>query len=395
MSSSISSHSAMLNSGEIYPDQLLTESQTEAQRENSELFQHASIVTGGAILIVLGIALAQYLTPPALVHWHYILQRLYYVPVAGAGLMLGWRHGLVTAMIAGVFFWFTTANVPSSSDVLDRFLEALVFCMVGILTGGLSDRERERRVQLEQAQSSLEKVHRELKMNFEQMKRADRLSALGHLSAGLAHEIRNPLASIAGASSILQLEPDNATQRGEFLEIIQLECRRLNNLVDHFLDFARPRRPDLGLVAVEDLFDTVSSLATHALRDDRTQIHLETAANLPLVECDAEQIKQVLLNLVLNAVQSMPEGGNVVLSAKGERQAIAIRVRDEGGGIPAEHLDNIFDPFFTLKEAGTGLGLSVAHGIVTQHGGTLRVESSSSRGAQFLVMLPWRQAARP
>jgi signal transduction histidine kinase len=146
---------------------------------------------------------------------------------------------------------------------------------------------------------------------------------------------------------------------------------------------------------MQDLFETVSSLATHALRDERTQIQLETAANLPLVECDSEQIKQVLLNLVLNAVQAMPEGGKVVLSATGERHGIAIRVLDEGGGIPAEHLEHIFDPFFTLKEAGTGLGLSVAHGIVTQHGGTLRVESSSSQGAQFLVMLPWRQEARP
>jgi two-component system, NtrC family, sensor histidine kinase HydH len=394
MSSSISSASAMLNPGEIYPDQLLTEPQAESQRRNFQGTLLVRMLTGGAMLIVLAIALAQYLTPPGLVHWHYILQRLYYVPVAGAGLLLGWRYGLFTALVAGIFFWFTTANVPSSSDILDRFLEALVFCMVGILTGALSDRERERRVQLEQAQLSLEEVHRELKMNFEQMKRADRLSALGHLSAGLAHEIRNPLASIAGASSILQLEPDNATRRSEFLEIIQLECRRLNNLVNHFLDFARPRRPDLGLVAMQDLVDGVSSLATHALRDDRTQIHQDTAANLPLVECDSEQIKQVLLNLVLNAVQSMPEGGNVVISATGERHGIAIRVRDEGGGIPAEHLDHIFDPFFTLKETGTGLGLSVAHGIVTQHGGTLRVESSSSKGAQFLVTLPWRQAAR-
>lgn len=345
-----------------------------------------------AVLAVLAIGIVQRFTPPDLAHWHYILQRLYYIPVAGAGLLLGWRWGLTAALLAGGLFCLTTANVPGSSDMLDRLLECLVFCMVGILTGTLSDRERERRSELEQAKLKLEEVHDELKLNFEQMKRADRLSALGHLSSGLAHEIRNPLASIEGAASILLAEPEDAGKRSEFLEIIQIECRRLNTLLTHFLEFARPRFPDFALIELDQIFDSVASLASHAVRDDRTRICTEIPPNLPKVQCDPEQLKQVLLNLILNAVQAMPEGGTVALSAAPYgRDVLAIRVKDEGHGVPPEHLDHIFDPFFTLKESGTGLGLSVAHGIIDQHGGSLTLESNSGRGAVFLITLPLRQ----
>ncbi|HKD09242.1 MAG TPA: ATP-binding protein [Bryobacteraceae bacterium] len=365
---------------------------TETTRITSPAQARAYRWTAAAFAGVLAIGLVQRFTPPDLAHWHYILQRLYYIPVAGAGLLLGWRWGLTIALLAGGLFCFTTANVPGSSDMLDRLLECLVFCMVGILTGTLSDRERERRSELEQAKSKLEQVHHELKLNFEQMKRADRLSALGHLSAGLAHEIRNPLASIEGAASIVRAEPDNPGRRSEFLEIIQIECRRLNSLLAHFLEFARPRLPDFTLVGLEEIFDSVSSLASHAVRDDRTKIRIEIPPNLPKAQCDPEQLKQVLLNLVLNAVQAMPDGGTVVLSAApGGRDVLAIRVRDEGAGVPQEHLDHIFDPFFTLKEAGTGLGLSVAHGIIDQHGGSLILESNGSKGAVFLITLPLRQ----
>lgn len=342
-----------------------------------------------AMLFIVAIAVIQWVVPPTLVHWHYILQRMYYIPIAGAGLLLGWRTGLLTAVVAAALFWDTAAKVPVSSDGLDRVLESFVFCMVGVLTGALSDRERERRAEMEDAKSRLEAVHQELKINFEQMKRADRLSALGHLSAGLAHEIRNPLASIEGAASILQIEPEDANRRSEFLEIIQIECRRLNKLVAQFLEFAKPRAPNLAPSEMQQILDSVSSLAAHAIRDDKIRILTEIQPDLPPVSCDPEQLKQVLLNLVLNAVQAMSQGGVVVLSAERfGRDQLAIRVRDEGAGVPPEHVEHIFDPFFTLKESGTGLGLSVAHGIVAQHGGMLGLESNTSQGAVFLVTLP-------
>ncbi|MES1256988.1 MAG: histidine kinase dimerization/phospho-acceptor domain-containing protein, partial [Acidobacteriota bacterium] len=326
MSLSLPRASDMLSLEKESSDEIPNDFHLTRQAAKGNGITPAQAWTGVAMLVVLAIALTQHLTPRALAHWHYVLERLYYVPVAGAGLILGWRAGLFTALLSGAFFYVTTARVPGSSDAFDRLLESLIFCMVGILTGVLSDRERERRHELEEAKARIEAVHLELKLNFEQMKRADRLAALGHLSAGLAHEIRNPLASIAGAASIVQLEPDNAGRRREFLEIIQIECHRLNSLVAHFLDFARPRRPDLFIVDIQDVFDSVAILAAHAVRDDRTKIGMEVPPNLPRVECDPEQLKQVLLNLVLNAVQAMPEGGNVLLSASNTRDGLAIRI---------------------------------------------------------------------
>jgi signal transduction histidine kinase len=349
------------------------------------------IMVTRAALVVLLIAFAEYFTPPTMVHWQYILQRAYYIPIAGAGLILGWRAGLLTALLAGACFSWLSSSFPASSDLLDRLLEALIFCMVGILTGALSDRERLRRRELQDANTRLEAAHQEMQNNFERMKRADRLSALGHLSAGLAHEIRNPLASIAGAASIIQTEPENARQRSEFLAIIQIECRRLNNLVMHFLDFARPRPPDFGLTDLRYVLDSVSSLASHGTRNDEIQIRIEVPTDLPAIECDPEQLKQVLLNLVINAMQAMPQGGEVAVSAARMGDRMEIRVRDHGSGIAPEHLDHIFDPFFTLKETGTGLGLPVAHGILSQHGGSLQVQESSPAGTVFLVILPIKQ----
>jgi signal transduction histidine kinase len=344
-----------------------------------------------AALGVLLIAFAQYFTPPTMVHWQYTLQRAYYIPIAGAGLILGWRAGLFTAALAGICFFWLSSTFPGSSDALDRLLEALIFCMVGILTGALSDRERMRRRELQDAKTRLEAVHLEMQRNFEHMKRADRLSALGHLSAGLAHEIRNPLASIAGAASIIKTEPENAKQRSEFLDIIQIECRRLNNLLMHFLDFARPRLPDFGMTDLRGVLEAVLSLASHATRNEDTQIRIEAPYDLPQTECDPEQLKQVLLNLVINAVQAMPSGGEVLVQAQRAGDQVEIRISDHGGGIAAEHLDHIFDPFFTMKESGTGLGLPVAHGIVSQHGGSIQVEKSTPAGTIFLVSLPIQQ----
>ena len=366
---------------------LLDQAETVTPRRGSSQALHVA----RAALGVLVIAFAQYITPLTMVHWQYTLQRAYYIPIAGAGLILGWRAGLFTALFAGICFSWLSSSFPESSDLLDRVLESLIFCMVGILTGALSDRERLRRRDLQEAKTRLEALNQEMQHNFERMKRADRLSALGHLSAGLAHEIRNPLASIAGAASIIQTEPENARQRTEFLDIIQIECRRLNNLLMHFLDFARPRTPDFGLTDLGQVLEAVSSLASHGTRNDQIQVRIEIPQKLPRIECDPEQLKQVLLNLVINAMQAMPEGGEVALSVSVSGNQVEIRVRDHGSGITPEHLDHIFDPFFTLKETGTGLGLPVAHGIVTQHGGSLQVEESGPDGTVFLVTLPIQQ----
>lgn len=347
-------------------------------------------MVGIAGILVL-ISATQYLIPTELSHWHHVLQRLYYFPIIAAGLSLGWRGGILAALIAGISYKVHSPSkyAPGGPDLLDQYLEMMVFCLVGIVTGFLADRERRHQQALAETAKRLAEVYRELQNNIEHVKRAARMSALGHLSAGLAHEIRNPLASIEGAASIVQRDSQNETRRQEFLEIIQRECWRLNRLVTNFLDFARPRQPHLQPTDMVALLDSVLSLVSHTAAKGLVEFRTEISHPLPFVKCDAEQVKQVLLNLVLNAIQSMPQGGEVVVSARTETPYLMIRIQDRGSGISPEHVDSIYDPFFTTKENGTGLGLPVAYQIMEQHGGLLELSENGPEGATFTIHLPY------
>jgi two-component system, NtrC family, sensor histidine kinase HydH len=345
----------------------------------------------GSLLASVGIiGVIQYLTPLTVTHRLYILQRLYYVPIVLAGLSLGWRDGLIVALIGGLAFAVGTPSIwnVSPTDVLDQLLEVCVFCLVGGVAGVLADRHREQDRALQDAAYDLQRVHRELQENFESMKRAERLSALGQLSAGLAHEIRNPLASIEGAANVLQRETLSEERRREFCDIIQKESRRLNRLLTSFLDFAKPRPPQLRMVGLDDLFDSVMVLAQHAGHAQQLEVRKDVQPTLSTLECDPDQMQQVLLNLVMNAIHAMPQGGTVVLAAHQDETKTTIDVHDQGSGISPHDLDRIFDPFFTSKERGSGLGLSVAHQIVSQHGGTLTIARNSPEGATIRISLP-------
>jgi two-component system, NtrC family, sensor histidine kinase HydH len=260
-----------------------------------------------------------------------------------------------------------------------------------VFTGLLAQREREHRINMERTAARLTEVYAELQNSFEQVKRAERLSALGQLSAGLAHEIRNPLASVAGAAGLLQRGQASEQRRNECVGIILRECERLNRMLSQFLDFARPRKPQYQIVELTRVLDAVAGLALHAVRDKAVRIRLEAAVEVPNVECDPEHIQQAVLNLLLNAIHASPENGEVVLAARAENGRVCVEVRDEGPGIAAADMDRIFDPFYTTKENGTGLGLSVVHQIVQQHGGSITARRLAHKGTSFQMLLPCRQ----
>lgn len=345
------------------------------------------------ILLISALHLA---IPLSDLHWHNLFQHLYYLPIVVAALSSGWPGGLAAAALAGL------SNLPHNilslkilpNYAVDQILDIPIFCAAGVLTGVLAERGRKQRADLERTTRRLTEVYQELQNNFEQMKRSERLFALGQLSAGLAHEIRNPLASIGGAAGILQRSSNLAPKSVECLEIISKECQRLNRLVGNFLEFARPRTPHYQQIDIGPVLDSVIELARHAPGNQRIELRKDVFPELPAVESDPELLKQVLLNLVMNAVQAMPEGGEVVVSAAPHHERILLQVKDQGTGIRPEHLDRIFDPFFTTKDNGSGLGLSVAHQIVEQHGGMLTAAANPERGMTFTVSLPLRHARR-
>jgi signal transduction histidine kinase len=344
----------------------------------------------GVIAVTLGIGAVHYFTPDSMVQLHYLIQRLFYVPVVYAGLYFGWRAGLCAAMLAGLAYapqiLATWKLHPSYS--INQAAEVTLFCVAGVVAGLLAERERKQKKTLQETAEQLSRVYGELQDNFERMKRAERLYALGQLSAGLAHEIRNPLASIDGAAAVLLREPPSEERRIEFLHIIQKECRRLNRLLTNFLNFAKPREPEFMLVQVEHILDSVLSLAEHAMRHNRISFRKEIAPDLAEFECDAEQLTQILLNLTINAMQAMPEGGEIVLSAHLNNGSAVLEVRDQGIGISENDLEKIFDPFFTTKESGTGLGLPVAHQIAVRQGGILSASRNADRGMTFSLEIP-------
>ncbi len=350
-------------------------------------------IIGAAITVI---TLLHYVTPTSLVHWHYVCQRLYYLPVVYAALSFGWRGGLAAAALAGFSYLpsITTLRLGLPSFALNQYLEIIVFCLVGILTGVVVDREKKQKRASQDAAERLSRVYGELQDNFERMKRAEKLYAIGQLSAGLAHEIRNPLASIAGAAGILKRGAGSGRKHAECIDIIERESSRLNRLLSNFLDFARPRTPHFQVISLEPVFESVMDLAAHAVDRRPITLRKEVDPALPPLESDPEQLKQVLLNLVINAVQAMDEGGEIVMSAIRRHSAVLIEVTDQGRALDAEHMDRIFDPFFTTKEHGTGLGLSVAHQIVTQLGGALTARRNPERGMTFSVLLPFRPEGR-
>ncbi len=343
-------------------------------------------------LVLAGIAAtsaAHYLTPRDMRLWHGIFQRLYYLPVVYAAIAFGFRGGLAAAVIAAILYipHIVTMWGHEHQYAMEQYAEIFMFLAVGIVTGVLSDRERKRRSELQDAARKLSQVYRELQDTFEQVKRADRLSAIGQLAAGLAHEIRNPLASIDGAAEVLNMADDRPELRKETVGIIRKECSRLNRLLTSLLDFARPRRPEWREVDLSRVLDSAIDLVSHSAGKG-IRFHRETAHGVPRLLGDAEQLTQVMLNLTLNAAQAMPEGGDVWLTARQDDDGIVIEIRDQGAGIPEENLDSIFDPFFTTKDTGTGLGLSVVHQIVTQHGGTVTVTGNQDKGTTFTLFFP-------
>jgi two-component system, NtrC family, sensor histidine kinase HydH len=240
---------------------------------------------------------------------------------------------------------------------------------------------------------------------FERMKERDRLAALGEMAAGLAHEIRNPLGAIKGAAQYLN-PTGHPGDEGDFLRIIVEEVNRLNGVVTEFLDYARPLKSSLAPADVNDILSRTLRLLESQGLPGGVSVALRLDDQLPPALGDAEQLKQVFINLALNALQAMPAGGALNIStsllstSSGWRFAavgpsgrpsegtVEIRFRDTGEGISEEALERIFIPFYTTKEKGTGLGLAICQRIVKSHNGTLTVESRAGEGTEFVVRLP-------
>jgi signal transduction histidine kinase len=268
-----------------------------------------------------------------------------------------------------------------------------MFQVVGLVVGALAESEGRQRQRLERTSEELARAYRQLQESFEQLRRADRLSALGQLSAGLAHEIKNPLASMKGSLEILSSDFPPGHKKREFLDILEKELGRLNNVLTEFLQFARTPRPDRRPCNLKEVVDFIKVLCSKEANRHGVTIETSFQEDLSELELDAAQIQQALLNIVLNGIQAMPSGGRLTLRVEESAGALNVWIRDEGEGIPQENRSRIFDPFYTTKERGTGLGMAIAHNLIQGHGGDIRIVDEDGPGSTFLVVLPSRSSS--
>ena len=240
------------------------------------------------------------------------------------------------------------------------------------------------------------RLYEDLKRSKSYIRRADRLASLGTLTAGLAHEIRNPLVAIKTLTQLLPERLDDEEFRTQFLQIASGEVDRISSLVTELLEFARPSDPKLELEDINTILDGMILLVSTETKKKQINIIKNYASDLPPIQIDREQIKQVFLNILLNAIEATSENGKITVKTRsfikpGGEPYAQIEFTDTGCGIPEEYLEDIFNPFFTTKSTGSGLGLSISNQIIQDHRGYIDVESQLDKGSSFFINLPVNQ----
>ncbi len=243
----------------------------------------------------------------------------------------------------------------------------------------------------------VETAHRNLRETQEQLLQREKLATIGEMSASIAHELKNPLVSVGGFARRLSNTLDSDSPGHEYAKIIQQETERLEKMLDNILSFSKQRLLCIREYRLEEVLEKTIILEEEKLQQAGIELRLELAEDLPLMQGDAEQLEQVFINLISNARQAMPNGGSIQIHASHSRlrgePAVKIDFLDTGGGIPPKMMRNIFNPFFTTKEEGTGLGLPISHRIVEHHQGEIEAINTDA-GACFSIILPARLSHR-
>ena len=259
-----------------------------------------------------------------------------------------------------------------------------------ISRGEMLKRLREQHAETVKRNEELADANARLQSAQAQLVQSEKLASVGQLTAGIVHDVKNPLAVIKGLAEELQEEVGLDPSTLEQLKTIRQSATRASTIVGDLLKFARQSTPEMETRDIRETVESSMRLTEYLVRKAGVDSQLDLPKESVMMTYDATQIEQVLINLITNSVQAMPDGGKLRVSLGQAEGAVAIAVQDSGIGIPRENLSRIFDPFFTTKPEGqgTGLGLSVSYGIVSRHGGRIEVESKIGQGTTFTVLLP-------
>ncbi len=354
-------------------------------------------------ILLLSITGLHYFTATHHDYAHDVYRRLYYIPIVLGGLWFTLRGGLGTAVVTSFLYLphvvFQWGHHPTTS--LEQYLEIVLYNVIGVLTGFLAGRERRQKFRYQKTAENLEESYHKLREQAdqiieieEQLRRADRLSALGELSAGMAHEIRNPLGSIRGTAEILKENVPPDDPKHEFAIILIKEVERLNQVLEDFLHFARPKPVEEGRVNLNNVVQDVLDLTRQQIFKNKIDV-IKEFGEIPEVPGQAEQIKQAVLNLVLNALQAMPDGGRLTIVTARDSTHAMISIADTGPGVDPANRERIFNPFVTTRADGTGLGLAITQRIIQGHAGFIDLQSQPGQGAKFTIALPLVTSRKP
>ena len=328
---------------------------------------------------------------------------IYFLPVVSAAIYFGtigalaWTTAASLAYLSLLFPALQEVDVTAEGKGI-LTIRVLFFYIAAVLVNRFTVENRRHVQRLEDLSEKLEETNRQLRRAEADARRAERLAALGQLSAGLAHEIRNPLGVIKGSADMLSRKVAGSEPLvAELAGYISSEVNRLNALVVRFLDFARPSKLELRPERIPEIVERALETAAASFPDAGVNVERKYAPNLPEIPADVQLLEQVFVNLITNAFQAMQ--GQAGSSEKILRIAIepeisngepglAVFIEDTGPGVPPELREQIFNPFFTSKKDGVGLGLSIVAKIVDDHRGSIRLEENTPRGARFHVFLP-------
>jgi signal transduction histidine kinase len=311
--------------------------------------------------------------------------------------MFFWAVGIAAILAVSLSLFLTRfvsnpiQELIATMERAERGLEARVDVKSSDDIGKLGEAFNSLLTKLERARRRVERYH------YEQMKRADRLASIGEMAAGIAHEIKNPLAGIAGVIQVLKKDQAVGDPKRVVLDEVLSQVERMDKAVRNLLSFARPPEPKMTLVDINELISKLLDFLAPQFAKNSITAERKLSPGLPWLTLDPDLMQQALINIALNAIQAMPEGGKFTVetkAAKPEREnsgSVEIVFTDTGKGISSKNLSRIFNPFFTTRQQGTGLGLSITQRIIEQHGGEISVMSSSGKGASFSIIIPYPQ----
>ncbi len=353
------------------------------------------------ILLVVAIGFLHGATPGDKVFLHEIYRRLGYFPIVVAALMYGVKGGLLLAICTSLafiphlqHFYYLSPNI-----YLSELPEIILYLAAGIVAGAIAGREKRLREKYQDLSEKLERsynrLHNETSLLIEaeeQLRASQKLSALGQLSASLAHEIKNPLAGIRGAAEILLDVCPEGHDKREFVDILLKETSRLSSTVDEVLHFSRVKHNPLpqktNLEPLADVLGRVFTLLDNQLRKKRVQLKVEIPEQLGKYSVDGDKMAQVFINILLNACQAVELDGKIRIRVEQRNGELAVNFTDNGPGIPEEERGKIFAPFYSNREDGTGLGLTISSRIIESYGGSIILDETPEGGACFSVLLP-------